>query len=257
MVVRPESIPLARAVAMKGSEDAYGQAMFARFEGRDAYEVIERDDGYFDCSMGPPAYFAAFDDWPSSERQAIRQARGRVLDVGCGAGRVTLYLQKKGHEVVGIDISPLAVKVSRLRGVRDARAMPVTRVSSQLGKFDTIVMFGNNFGLLEGEVRGRWLLRRFRSITKPGARILATSRTPGGSNPQHRRYVARNPQRGRLPGQLRIRVRYMTYATPWFDYLLASPRQMRTLLRGTGWSLDRVHGDAEDVYTAVIRRRDE
>jgi SAM-dependent methyltransferase len=93
-----------------------------------------------------------------------------VLDVGCGAGRVALHFQERGHEVVGIDLSPLAVEVSRRRGVRDARELPVTRVGRALGLFDTFIMFGNNFGLMGSRRRTPWLLRRFRSIANEGAR---------------------------------------------------------------------------------------
>ena len=57
------------------------------------------------------------------------------------------------HDVLGIDTSPLAVRVSKLRGVKRTRVMPVTKVTSRLGTFDTIVMFGNNFGLFESRKR--------------------------------------------------------------------------------------------------------
>ena len=90
-----------------------------------------------------------------------------VLDVGCGAGRVCLHLQEQGHEVIGIDNSPLAVKVARERGVQDARVLSITQASrNKLGQVDTIVMMGNNFGLFASPKRARWLLRRF---AKPSA----------------------------------------------------------------------------------------
>jgi SAM-dependent methyltransferase len=178
-----------------------------------------------------------------------------VLDVGCGAGRVALYLQERGHEVVGIDVSPLAVEVSRRCGVRDARELPVTRVSRELGRFDTIVMFGNNFGLMGSGQRAPWLLRRFRSIANESARILAESVNPYETdNPAHLAYHERNRRRGRMAGQLRIRIRYQEYKTPWFDYLLASPEEMAELAEGTGWELRRVIDEGELVYVGVLER---
>ncbi|NQT82293.1 class I SAM-dependent methyltransferase, partial [bacterium] len=77
----------------------------------------------------------------------MRLARGKVLDIGCGAGRNSLYLQQKGLDVLGIDLSPLAIMVCQLRGFKKARVMSITEVDSRLGTFDTIVMYGNNFGL--------------------------------------------------------------------------------------------------------------
>lgn len=126
--------------------DAYGQLIFAHYNGLPSAEVIERDDHWFDLSAGAPDYFAPFEKWPSVERRAIHSARGRVFDVGCGAGRVALHLQARGHDVVAIDISRLAIKTCTLRGVRDARVCSVTGVSARLGSFDTIVMFGNTSG---------------------------------------------------------------------------------------------------------------
>jgi SAM-dependent methyltransferase len=178
-----------------------------------------------------------------------------VLDVGCGAGRVALHLQDRGHEVVGIDLSPLAVEVTRRRGVRDARELAVTRVSRELGRFDTIVMFGNNFGLMGSRRRAPWLLRRFRSIANEGARILAESVNPYKTdNPEHLAYHERNRKRGRMAGQLRIRIRHHEYRTPWFDYLLASPEEMAELAEGTGWELRRVIDEGEHVYVGVLER---
>jgi 2-polyprenyl-3-methyl-5-hydroxy-6-metoxy-1,4-benzoquinol methylase len=86
----------------------------------------------------------AFGRWKTVERRALRYARGRVLDVGCAAGRVALELRSRGREVVAIDPSPGAVEVARRRGVRDARLMRLEDVSAKLGHFDTVLMYGNN-----------------------------------------------------------------------------------------------------------------
>ncbi len=77
----------------------------------------------------------------------MRFVRGRVLDIGCGAGRVALHLQGRGHEVVGIDISPGAVRSSKGRGVKIVRQMSLETLDDRIGRFDTVIMFGNNFGL--------------------------------------------------------------------------------------------------------------
>ena len=234
-------------------EDAIGGLIHAHYKGLPSAEVIERDDGWFDLSAGAPAYFAPFAQWPSVERRAMRQVRGRVLDVGCGAGRVALHLQARGDEVVAIDISPLAVKTCRLRGVRDARVCPITGVSRRLGEFDTIVMFGNNFGLFGNPRRARWLLRRFHELTAPTARIVAESRDPYQSaTANHRRYHQLNRRRGRPAGQLRLRVHYGRARTPWFDYLLVSPREMRAIVVGTGWRVARLDsGDRPRVHRSA------
>lgn len=236
-------------------KDAFGRIIYEHYRGISSAEIIERDDGFFGVSSGAPAYFAPFEEWPPHQKRAMRFARGRALDVGCGAGRVALHLQSRGHEVVAIDLSPLAVRTCRLRGVRDARVLPVAQVGAHLGEFETIVMFGNNFGLFGNPRRARWLLRRFRNLTSPRARILAESLNPSqGANADHRRYHELNRRRGRLPGQLRIRVRCGRARTPWFEYLLVSPREMQTLLAGTGWRVARLVRSRGPLYAAIIEK---
>jgi hypothetical protein len=57
-----------------------------------------------------------------------------------------------------------------------------------------------------------------------------------------------------MPGQLRIRVRYRNYVTPWFDYLLVSEREMRDILRGTGWAIGRTFSSKTGAYIAIIEK---
>ena len=241
---------------MKEREDAYGRLLLDYLEGNPAAEIVERDDGFITASrFGPDFYFAPFRRWPKTQRSALKLVRGRVLDVGCGAGRVALELQGRGHEVVGIDVSPLAVEVARRRGAKDVRHLAVTQVDTGLGRFDTIVMFGNNCGLLGDRRRAPWLLRRFKSLTSPGARILAESTDPYTTDrPEHLSYHERNRRRGRMAGQLRIRIRHGIYRTPWFDYLLASPQELAELAGGAGWELTRVIGQVEPSYVGVLER---
>jgi SAM-dependent methyltransferase len=238
---------------LREQEDAFGRALLDQFEGHDAKVIVERDDGYVDTeSIG--WYFSDVRRWHSSERRALRQVHGRVLDVGAGAGRLALELQKRGNEVLAIDISPLAIEVCRKRGVRDARALSLTRIDSSLGTFDTVALFGNNFGLFENPRRARWLLRRLRSITTAEAQIIAVSYDPYRTqDPDNLAYHERNRRRGRPGGQIRLRVRYRLYATPWVDYLMVSSAEMEEIISGTGWKLDRVLRD-DTFFTGVITR---
>jgi len=240
---------------LKAGQDAYGRQVYDQFRGRDTVEIVERDDGYVDTSDGAPAYFAEFADWPAHQRRAAKYVTGRVLDVGAGAGRWSLYLQGQGHEVTAIDNSPLAIRTCRLRGVKDARVMPVTQMSPALGRFDTTLMMGNNFGLFGSRRRARWLLRRLKSLTGPGARIVAESNDPYRTrDPIHLRYQRLNRRRGRMAGQLRIRVRYRDAKTPWFDYLLVSRTEIESILAGTGWRVARYVDSRGSTYVAVLER---
>jgi SAM-dependent methyltransferase len=240
---------------VRSDQDAYGQLMLAALEGRPAVEIIERDDGLVEAGrLGTQLYMAPFRHWPAHHRRAMRFVRGRVLDVGCGAGRVCLHLQERGLDVVGIDISPGAIEVCRRRGVLDARVCSIDEADASLDVFDTIVMLGNNFGLFGSRAKAQRLLRRFHRLTSDRGRIVAESRDVHRTDdPVHLAYLERNRSRGRLPGQIRIRVRYRLHTTPWLDYLMVSPTELEELLDGTGWRLSRTL-DSDDTYIAVIEK---
>lgn len=240
---------------MRERPDAFGHLVWDFFSGVDNTEIIERDDGLIQATAGPALYFSTPDEWPDIFREALGQARGRILDIGCGAGRHTLAMHSKGYDVVGIDVSPLALEVCRKRGAADVRCLPVTGVNSRLGQFDTILMLGNNFGLLANPRRARWLLRRFYRMSSPEGLIIAENRDPFQTDdPIHLAYHERNRQRGRMAGQVRIRVRYKNLKDPWFDYLFVSQQEMMNILEGTGWRVKQFIDCEDPQYLVIIEK---
>jgi SAM-dependent methyltransferase len=240
---------------LTAKQDAYGRMILDHYRGEDVTEIVERDDGWIATSGGPVHYFATFKDWPTHHRLAMRWVRGRVLDIGAGAGRVSLHVQRNGHDVLAVDNSPGAIRVVRQRGVRRAMVRAITALDRKLGTFDTLVLFGNNFGLFGNARRLRWLLRRFAAMTPPSGRIVAEVLDPyDTTRPEHFRYHRYNRARGRMAGQARIRVRYLDMATPWFEYFFVSRTELRALLRGTQWKIERIIDSSGPMYIAVLSK---
>jgi SAM-dependent methyltransferase len=179
------------------------------------------------------------------------------MDVGCGAGRVALELQDRGLEVVGLDASPLAVKAATLRGVHEVWSRPLEDLGSRIESFDSFVLFGNNFGIFETPARARKILARMAKTTNPDARIFAESTSAyfGGAPAMNRFYYQLNKARGLSPGQLKVRYHYGHMVGAWFRWLYVSRREMRLLLVGTGWRLERVLGDdPKEPYVAILMK---
>jgi SAM-dependent methyltransferase len=237
---------------LQENQDAFGHALLDYLEGKGGEEIVERSDGHLALSAGAERYFG---EPEGHDLDALRHATGRVLDIGCGPGRVALYCQKQGHAVVAVDVSPLAIEVCRRRGVANARLLSIDRIDRSLGEFDTIVMMGNNFGLFGNPGKAHRLLRRFARLTSAQARIIAQTLDPYATTDEsHLRYHEQNRRGGRMGGQIRMRIRYKTYKTPWFDYLLVSEAELQEVLNGSDWRVAEVLRTESAAYTMILRK---
>ena len=221
--------------------DTYGLLLLELLEGRDANEIMERSDGLIYVGDGSD-YFHRPESWPDAERAAIQCARGRVLDIGCGAGRITLALQDRGLSVLAIDESATAIDVTKRRGAREAKAMRWQDITPDLGAFDTIVLARNNFGLLGDKSAIAPALRELTRLAAPGAVLISDSVAPsrGGDSLDVYRY----------------RVRHLNLTTPWFRYLMFEPAELGELVADTGWGVYAVFDTGQPRWNFVLRRTD-
>jgi hypothetical protein len=135
--------------------------------------------------------------------------------------------------------------------------MTARQTSGEIGDFDTIILFGNNFGMFGTPERVSKILASWARRTHAGARILAESATPycGGAPSIDRHYYQRNKAQGLMPGQIRIRTLYRSCVGPWSDWLFVSRQEMRQLVRGTGWKVRTIFGDLpSDPFLAVLEK---
>jgi SAM-dependent methyltransferase len=222
-------------------------------EGRAASVVLERDDGWIGIES-LAWYFAAAEAWSEPERTALEFVRGRVIDVASGAGRVALALQKRGHDVLATDVSPLAIDLCRRRGVARTAVAGVEEVTS-LGQADTVTMLGTDLALLGPAATAHRILRGIHEATGPDGRIVGSCGNPPATDPAHVAYAERNLRLGRLPNHRVFRVRYRNLATPWFDYVFRSPHDLTTVAERAGWKLTRLLGESTPQYAVLLEKR--
>ena len=198
-----------------------------------------------------------FGEFPLHEKRALKFARGRVLDIGSGAGRHSLYLQKQGRRVTAIDISPDLVSLAQAVGVHDARVADIgSKLPFRNGEFDTVILFGNNLGICGTPKKFQGMMRELYRITSSRGRILATTRQPSTTEPVHRRYLQRNVELGRAVGQMRLRLILNGKCGSWFDLLLFSPTELMQLAAKEKWQLAQVFPlkSFEEGYAIVMEK---
>jgi hypothetical protein len=122
------------------------------------------------------------------------------------------------------------------------------------GTFDTVILYGNNFGILGDEDRIVKMLKTIHIITSPEAVILAESRDVAATdNPQHLAYHERNRNKGRPIGLVTLRLKYQDVVDDWFDLRMASPEEMSAIAEKAGWKLEKTYGPRE-LFVGVLRK---
>lgn len=58
-----------------------------------------------------------------------------------------------------------------------------------------------------------------------------------------------------MSGQIRLRIRYKQYATPWYDYLFVSKSELENILVGTSWTIERYIDSNKPTYVAILKKR--
>lgn len=119
-----------------------------------------------------PYLFRDYKDMPKLEQKALKLSKGNVLDVGCGSGSHSLYLQKTGFNVKAIDISKGAIEVAQKRGVLNVE---VLNILDETEKFDTILLLMNGTGVFQELVNVSKYLSHLKRLLKPNGQILIDS----------------------------------------------------------------------------------
>ena len=236
--------------------DLFGDALLDRHAGHlGRMLTIRRDDDHTD-THDPGLYFA---ETPfAHEVDLLAQARGPVLDVGCGAGRTLLWLQRNGIEATGIDLSPGAVDVSGARGCVDVRHGDIMDDRSPAlaeDVFQTVILFGNNVGIggtMEGAAR---LLRRLAQLVRPGGFLLITGLdVTQTDNPSHLAYHRSNLSKGRPRGEIRMRFEYQGKVDNWVPWFHPEPSELKLMAQKTDWSVADMGPTTGPFFSATLRK---
>lgn len=119
--------------------------------------------------------FRNFSAMPKMEQKALEISKGKVLDVGCGAGSHSLYLQNERNlEVTALDISRNAAEACKLRGIKNVLVQDILALSAE-NKFDTILLLMNGTGIFGKLKNTPKFLQKLKSLLAENGQILIDS----------------------------------------------------------------------------------
>lgn len=154
-------------------KDLFGKAILD-FQTDNTPQDISTETNISETDEMSIAYlFRDFGKMPKIEQKALQLSKGKILDVGCGAGSHSLYLQQKGFEVTSIDISENAIQACRLRGLKNARVQNLLDIENET--FDTILLLMNGTGIFGTLAETSNYLQKLKNLLKPNGQIFIDS----------------------------------------------------------------------------------
>lgn len=154
--------------------DIFGEAMKAFFYHQDSEDIIVHSPDFEDDIIPVPYLFRNYEEMPPIEQIALSHCSGKVLDVGCGAGSHSLYLQEQRRlDVTAIDTSLGAIEVCQLRGVKQAQQTSFENF--QADQFDTLLFLMNGTGIIGRLGRIDAFFEKVRQVLHPEGQVLIDS----------------------------------------------------------------------------------
>ncbi len=230
----------------------HGLALLDFFNGKTSAEVVVHDAGGETEVVPAGVFFRAPGKFSALEEAALDLCRGRVLDVGAGAGCHSLVLQERGLQVCAIDIAAEAVEVMRGRGVRDARRADIFRFQAE--PFDTLLLLMNGIGVV-GKVAGlRPFLSTLGRILQPAGQILLDSFDPGPENGRGATAPWDRERSRPYIGEMRFQLEYDGRMGEMYDWLFVDFETLAGEAKAARWIAASIWQEEEGHYLARLTR---
>ena len=159
----------------KTMKDLFGKAILD-YQTNNSPEDLLTETSISEADEMSVAYlFRNYNEMPKLEQKALQLAKGKVLDVGCGAGSHALELQNERKlNVTAIDISENAVKACQLRGIENVKVANILDLDTE-NKFDTILLLMNGTGIFGTLNETAKYLQKLKSVLNEAGQILIDS----------------------------------------------------------------------------------
>lgn len=155
-------------------KDLFGKAILDYQTNNSPEDLITETSISDEDEMSVAYLFRSYAEMPLIEQKALQLSKGRVLDVGCGAGSHSLTLQDdRNLEVTSIDISPNAIQTCTLRGLKNAKVQDIMALENE--KYDTILLLMNGTGIFGTLKQTANFLQKLKSLLNPNGQILIDS----------------------------------------------------------------------------------
>ncbi len=226
--------------------DIFGMAL-SDYHYKSSSDILWLHNSYSEPEEMPvDVFFRSEEDMPALELLALECCRGKILDIGAGAGSHSLKLQDEGKNVTALEISSVACSVMRSRGVH--QIINGNIFTYKENKFDTLLLMMNGIGLC-GSVNGlRNFLKHSELLLNQGGQIVFDSSDIA--------YLYENDE---FPtdvyyGEITYQYEYKGEKGALFSWLYIDWHTLSDIAREEGWTFRLLHEDDQDQYLASLEK---
>jgi SAM-dependent methyltransferase len=183
---------------------------------------------------------------PELEWVALHQCRGRILDIGAGAGSHALALQEMKLDITALEISPLSAAVMQARGVKNVINEDFFHLDTET-RYHTLLLLMNGIGL-SGTLSGlRVFLAKARTLLQPGGQLIFDS-----SDISYL-YDGKPPKSAEYYGEILYQYAYRRQRSEWFKWLFIDRKTLTKIAAEEGWKTELIFEDPNDQFLVRCR----
>jgi SAM-dependent methyltransferase len=153
--------------------DPFVEAFHDYLNGETGEELAIYVNNEFSENMPVRYFFRGYDEMPQLEQIALKECKGKILDIGAGAGCHSMILQNRGYDITALDIKKGFVDIMKQRGIEKIVHSDIFNFKE--GKFDTLLMLMNGIGFTIDFIGLERFLNQAKDLLNPDGHILLDS----------------------------------------------------------------------------------
>ena len=218
------------------NNDPFGNACIAYLKGIRGLEIKVKSDHAEDDTIPVDYLFRTYQEMPLIEQTALNLCKGKVLDIGAGAGCHSKWLNKNGFQTSSIDKSIGACKAMKAQNI-NAQHVDFYNYSEK-EKFDTLLALMNGTGISGNIEHFASFLNKCKDLLSPNGQLLIDSSDIIYLFENEKELKAHT--NGKYYGQVKYQMVFDGAKTEWFDWIYLSFEKLHELSSQNGFNCELV-----------------
>lgn len=232
---------------MNTKNDVFGHAIADYFATPNQANIRVHSPDFEDDEIPVSYLFRTFAEMPKIEQKALQLCKGKILDIGCGAGSHSLYLQNKKLNVTSIDTSPKAIETCLKRGIKQAEVQDFFKL--QKANYSTLLLLMNGIGIVGKLENMHQFFEQIKQLLKPDGQVLLDSSDLIYLFEDTEEDVKNSPI---YYGEMQYQTSYLNYTSEAFNWLYIDFDSMSFLADLHGFKAEKIIDGTHYDYLARL-----